>query len=483
MSDTDTPTRPPAPSGGSSGGGGLDLGRFVPQRSFGLKLILVCGLALLMAIPAGFVWALVYARSNDAAAAVAEVAQMRGGPQTLMGPAIIVPFDHDVTTTTPSAAPVTTTLTQDLVLYPETGTVKANLVTEKLKRGLHVVPVYTADASFVARFDASHLAAAAPAGARIRWADARAYLGLTDLRGAKEASLNLNGHVIELAPSEAAFSGNPGLGPRNGGQRLVGGPVPWLAETHDKPFEAAAHLRISGAERVAFAAFAKDTTIDLAGDWAAPSFDGGASPDTRQVSKTGFSATWRIPFLARGAAGAGVDLSFDTVTSTSPGATLLDPANPYQAVQRALKYAPMFIGLVFLTYFLFEVTSGARAHPAQYVLVGLAQSVFYMLLLSVSEQFGFNGGFTIAAVATVLALSLYAGSVFGSRAAAIKALGVFATLYGLIYVLLRTDDYALLVGSIASFLAIAATMWMTRNLDWYGVGNRSSKGALPNQPS
>ena len=170
MSDVNTPApEPPVPPSG----GGLDLGRFMPQRSFGLKLILVCGLALLMAIPAGFVWALVYSRSNDAASAVSEVAQMRGGPETLMGPAIIVPFDRDVTTTSPSSAPVTTTVTQDLVLYPETGTAKASLVTEKLKRGLHMVPVYTADANFLATFDASRLATAAPAGSRIRWADAR----------------------------------------------------------------------------------------------------------------------------------------------------------------------------------------------------------------------------------------------------------------------------------------------------------------------
>ena len=479
MPDIETPDRAPGPSGR----GGIDLGRFMPQRSFGLKLILVCGLALFMAIPAGFVWALVYARSSDAAVAISAVAQMRGGPETLMGPAIIVPFDRDVTTTTPASTPVITTVTQDLVLYPETGTAKVGLVTEKLKRGLHMVPVYTADASFAATFNPSQLASAAPAGARIRWADARAYLGLTDLRGAKDASLMLNGHVVDLAPSEAPFTNQPGSALRNGGLRLVGGPIPWLADAHAAPFAGAAHLRISGAERIAFAAFAKDTTIDLAGDWPSPSFDGGASPDARQVNKTGFSATWRIPFLARGAAGAGVDLSFDTVTTMSPGATLLDPANPYQAVQRALKYAPMFIGLVFLTYFLFEVTSGARAHPAQYVLVGLAQSVFYMLLLSVSEQFGFNGGFSLAAIATVMALSLYAGSVFGSRGAAGKALGVFSTLYGLIYVLLRTDDYALLVGSIASFLAIAATMWMTRNLNWYGGANRISKSPPPLQPS
>jgi inner membrane protein len=134
----------------------------------------------------------------------------------------------------------------------------------------------------------------------------------------------------------------------------------------------------------------------------------------------------------------------------------------------------MFIGLVFLTYFLFEATSQIRAHPAQYVLVGLAQTVFYMLLLSISEVAGFNFGFLIAATATVLMLSLYAGSVFVSRWAAAKALAAFSAIYSLIYVLMRQEDYGLLVGSIASFLAIAGTMWMTRNLDWYGVGRTSS---------
>ncbi|RYY92350.1 MAG: cell envelope integrity protein CreD, partial [Alphaproteobacteria bacterium] len=163
----------------------------------------------------------------------------------------------------------------------------------------------------------------------------------------------------------------------------------------------------------------------------------------------------------------------------SPGASLLNEASPYQSVERALKYAPMFIGLVFLTYFLFEVTIGKRAHPAQYILVGLAQVIFYMLLLAISEVLGFNTGFAIAAFATVAALSLYAGSVFASRVAMLKALGAFSVLYALIYVLLRQEDYALLVGSIASFLAIAGTMFMTRNLDWYGVGRTTIRREPP----
>ena len=128
----------------------------------------------------------------------------------------------------------------------------------------------------------------------------------------------------------------------------------------------------------------------------------------------------------------------------------------------------MFIGLVFLAYFLFETTTGKRVHPAQYILVGLAQVIFYMLLLSIAEHTGFDIAFGIAATATVALISAYAGWTFKSRGQGIRALVAFTFLYGLIYVLMRLEDYALLVGALASFAAIAAVMWFTRNIDWYG---------------
>lgn len=453
---TPTSSAEPGPSGG---GGGFDFSRLLPQRSFGLKLIIVCVLALAMAVPAAFVYRLIYQRATDAENAVDDIASLRGGQQILMGPALVAPYkilSADGQWKSDGRA----------VLYPEAGRVAAQLATERLKRGLHHVPVYTVDANFTATFDPQRLAPSLPAGVEIDWTQARFYLSLTDLRGAREAQLTVAGQAVELAPAEIPegriINGLP--------QSLVGGAA---AIDGANPVQVTARLRLTGAQRVAFAAFAKDTTIELSGDWNAPSFDGGVLPDARQVTANGFTASWRISFLARGVPGAGPDLAFASVLQSSAGATLLDPGNPYLSVERALKYAPMFIGLVFLTYFLFEATSGQRAHPAQYVLVGLAQTVFYLLLLSISEQLGFNYGFLIAASATVLTLSLYAGSVF-SRWAIPKAFVVFATLYALIWSLLRMEEYALLVGSIASFLAIAATMWMTRKLDWYGVGRSAA---------
>jgi inner membrane protein len=157
-------------------------------------------------------------------------------------------------------------------------------------------------------------------------------------------------------------------------------------------------------------------------------------------------------------------------------------ADPYQSVTRSLKYVLLFLGLLFLSYFVFEVTTGKRVHPAQYVLVGIAQIIFYLLLLSLAERTGFDLSFMLAGAATVGLLSANAGWVFSSRLQGIRAAAIFTLLYALIYLLLRLEDNALLVGAIASFLAVAAAMYFTRRIDWYSSlspGQGIPGGAVP----
>ena len=161
-----------------------------------------------------------------------------------------------------------------------------------------------------------------------------------------------------------------------------------------------------------------------------------------------------------------------------PGSTI-KLVDSYRSVTRSLKYVLLFLGLVFLTYFIFEATTGKRVHPAQYVLVGIAQTIFYLLLLSLSEKIGFDFAFLIAGIATVGLLSVNAEWVFSSRQQGIRALAVFTPLYTFIYVLLRLQDDALLVGSIASFLAVAAVMYVTRNIDWYSSLSGNSAQPAP----
>ena len=147
---------------------------------------------------------------------------------------------------------------------------------------------------------------------------------------------------------------------------------------------------------------------------------------------------------------------------------------------REVRYVLLFLGLVFLTYFVFEATTGKRVHPAQYILVGMAQIIFYLLLLSIAERIGFSAAFAIASVATVSLISIDAAWIFESRMQGARAFVGFGLLYSLIYLLLRLQDNALLVGAIASFVAVAATMYLTRKIDWYGSLPAANGGAPAN---
>ncbi len=156
-------------------------------------------------------------------------------------------------------------------------------------------------------------------------------------------------------------------------------------------------------------------------------------------------------------------------------------ADSYRSTERSLHYITLFLGLVFLTYFLLEVSTGKTLHPAQYALVGVAQTIFYLLLLSLAEHMGFDLSFLIAGSCTIGLFALNTEWVFQSRKLALRSFGVFTALYAFIYVLLRVEAYALLVGAIASFVAVAAAMYITRKVDWYGT-NASVPG-FANVPS
>ena len=479
-----TPRIPPAESPPPSPAAGL------PRRSVGLKLLLVCGLALVMSIAALFVFALLMDRSNRAEQVAQEVGGLMGGPQTFLGPVIAVPYSQSVVEAAPANAPdqMARTGVQTGVwhVFPTRGRVEVATVSEVRSRSLFKVPVYTADLTYSASFDLREAGAEAPRGAVLDWSRAEIVLGASDARGAKsDIGLTLAGQTVALTPSTveptarlspADDAGDVVRVRGDDSLRLFGTRLPEALRTGGA-FDVSGRAAFSGAQRVAVLAFAGTTEAVIRGDWPHPSYNGGFLPARQQAGAgdTGFNATWTVPFVARGVPVEGGADTLSRLGATSLGVTFVEPANPYQSVSRSLKYAPLFIGLVFLAYFLFETTTGRRVHPAQYILVGMAQVIFYMLLLSIAEHIGFDLAFAVAAVATVGLISAYAGWTFDSRAQGVRALVAFTFLYGLIYVLMRLEDYALLVGALSSFAAIAAVMYFTRNVDWYGVTGQDTR--------
>jgi inner membrane protein len=441
------------------------------SRSIGVKLIVVCGLALVMMIPAAFVNSVLNERTQRASEVEQEIAAYVGGQQKFLGPTLAIPYR------VPPQTEKESTRHGVYIVFPAQATATVKTKTEERRRSLFKVPVFNADLQFESSFDLANVPSAAPLGAEFDWDKAEFIVGVSDPRGAKaDGTLTADGKSLTFVPAEIGSSFSNGENEQSK-LKLLGVRVPGLAKPNAQ-FKVTADLRFSGAKRIAVLAYGKTTNVTAQGDWPNPSFDGGFLPATRTTSPNGFQAQWSVPYIARGVAAEGCGDLIGGLDGTSLGISFVQVADHYQSVNRALKYVPLFLGLLFLSYFIFEVTTGKRVHPAQYILVGMAQIIFYLLLLSMAERIGFDWAFLVAGGSTVTLLALNAGWIFESRMQGARAFVGFGLLYSLIYLLLRLQDNALLVGAIASFLAVAATMYLTRKIDWYSsipVANGSPK--------
>ncbi len=428
-------------------------------RSPLVRLAGVGGLALALQIPVLFIGDLVRERRSTRDAAVAEMASSWGGAQRVAGPFLVVPYR--VSSVPAGDAPVealATFLAADV-------RVAADLRTERLRRGLFEAPVYRATIVLSGTFESPDFAQWAVPSREVLWERAELAFDVSDVRSIRTGA--------RLRWGETDLDFQPGIGLRGGGRTgihaRVGGP--W--QGGGRTFQAT--LDLAGSASLRVAPTGEATTVEVAGDWPDPSFQGAWLPVERQLRDDGFSAAWRISHLGRGypqswregTHGAEIDAS-------AVGVDLLTPIDPYRQSVRSLKYSLLFLALTFGVAWLFEVLGGGRLHLIHYALMGAALCLFYLLELALSEHIGFPAAYALAAALVVITNGAYARSLLAPLRAALLA-GVLCVLYAGIYVLLQLDDHALLAGAGALFLILAAIMYATRAVDWHAAGSKPAR--------
>ncbi|PYK83436.1 MAG: cell envelope integrity protein CreD, partial [Verrucomicrobia bacterium] len=247
--------------------------------------------------------------------------------------------------------------------------------------------------------------------------------------------------------------------------------------TGDKPIGAPVEFSIpldfNGSEGIYFAPFGVQNEAALKSNWPDPAFRGAFLPAERSVRAGGFDAKWRISYYGRNYPQAWTSRNgnerFTTkaVSESLFGAQFLSILDAYRYVERSIKYGVLFLVLVFTTFFLFEVTARQKIHPFQYLMVGAALCLFYLLLLSISEFIGFGYAYLIAAVASTILITWYCRFFLGGGVRTLMIGAGLAGVYTFLYITLRQQDYALLLGAIALFIVLAAVMYVTRKVDWY----------------
>jgi inner membrane protein len=310
----------------------------------------------------------------------------------------------------------------------------------------------------------------APEATAVRWRDSFLSLLISDVSGLKEsAALTLDSaRRIPFEPSNGLPNNTaPGLN-----VRLF--PVDTATDQPPAAFTFESDLVFNGSSILAFAPVGRETRISLTADWPYPSFTGAFLPETRDIRSDGFAASWRIPHLARNVPQAWHVGAAETATAhmrlwpTLSGVNFYVPIDYYDLVNRAAKYGLMFLAVAFFAVFVQELTSGKRVHAVQYVFVGVAMILFYVLLLSFAEHIGFATAYLAASAATGGMLSLYVGMSLRSAARGFIMLCVFFILFGLLYLILRLQDYAMLAGAVAGFVMLTITMFATLRVNWSG---------------
>ncbi|MDI9363451.1 MAG: cell envelope integrity protein CreD [Flavobacterium sp.] len=409
-------------------------------------------LILVMLIPTFFVASLVTEREDRQKAVVKEVTTKWSTQQTITSPYIYLPY----TQIKKAGSGKDTVYSKYLLLLPENLSVNSTIIPEQRPRSIYKVLLYKSSTTANGTFNIS-----LPKDIdinTIQFNDAKICVGVTDFKGIEErVTINFNGSNIELTP---------GLPVNDIDSVGLSAPVTITSASVASDLKFLVTLKIKGSERLYFTPLAGNSNFTIQSKWSNPSFDGNVLPTERTVSDNGFTAKWSfnkasLPFttVLQKAAFDKANLAF--------GVAMVQPADQYAKTSRSVKYAILIIGLTFALFFIIELMQKKALHPVQYILVGLALSIFYTLLLSISEIILFDYAYLIAATATVVLIMLYAKGHFNNWATASIFGGILSTLYGFIFVLIRLEDTALLVGSIGLFVVLALVMYASRKINWY----------------
>jgi inner membrane protein len=413
------------------------------------RVVLLALLVLALQLPIHWIHGLVGEREANRIAAVAEVQASAGGVQLASGPMLLVPYLGASTGFFDPSTPSKTTKRNYAILRPHTLEIRGTIAPVVRARGIFDVLVYRTTLHFDAEF------------ARPDPAD----LGLVDeqIIWSEVVVAFSNGGVPELV-SVAGASVELELGPV---EKYLVAPAP-ASDTLSVAYD----LELAGSSQLLFWPSDNMTSIALDSEWPHPKFVGTHLPDTRDVGSEGFTAEWNLPRRARPRLQVmGVHLA--SAAHSAFGVELIQPVDAYRMTRRAMKYEFLFTALTLGVFFLVEVFSRSRVHIVQYLFVGSALVLFYLLILSLSEHISFELAYSVASFGVVVLVWGYAQAIFDAASRAAIVGSVLSMLYGFLFVLLAAQDYSLLMGSLGLFLMLAGAMFFTRDIDWYALGGDS----------
>jgi inner membrane protein len=438
-------------------------------QGYTFKVLMLMALVLLLLIPLNMIRGLVNERGRTAASAESDIMEAWGKQLVAAGPILTIPGirSEEVRTKTEKEGERIETVKTPftLVISPQKLDIRASFKTETRKRGIFSVPLFAGTLTLSGAFDPAMAVSELLPNEEIFLSQAELILSLSSQKGIRAINVSTwNGDALFFKPGNRGYF----LFSQGGYNKAAAGIYATLPALENKPAAFDLSIDIQGGQYVRFLPLGQDTHAAVSADWPSPSFQGAYLPGESTISGTDFSASWDVHYLSRD-----IPLFWKNYgehqdyTGSLFGVNFFRSIDTYALNTRAVKYAVLFLIVPFLTLFLLEIFTGKRIHPVPYLLSGIGNAVFYLLLLSLSEQMPFYTAYLIASLAVTAMMTLYSRALLPSWNKS-WYMGLAVTVsYVLLYAVLNAESYALLIGSLGTFVMVALIMFLTRKLDWY----------------
>jgi inner membrane protein len=433
--------------------------------SFGLKIIIITVMIFLFLIPLGMIKDLIREREGRKLEAETDVVSSWGGESAIGGPVLVVPrrMKREVLDEAGKVLRMEE-YTERVYMLPRNLDLDVRSRSEMKHRGIFEVPVFTLDLSGSGDFALEPLYKNY-ISADLIWDQAYVQFSYHHLKGMKKTGpLLWGGKEINFEPGDSALSFYDAVlkVPVD-----IGSGETWNI-SRTIPFRFNQEIR--GGTSLEFLPLGGETRIHLESDWVSPSFQGYYLPTQQNISDQGFTAEWELHSLSRSVPESWSESEtsvFDEMRQTAFGLNYYPALNSYNKTRRTIDYGILFLIMPFMTFFLFELIRKGRFHPIQYLLAGFGNILFYLILLSLSEHIAFMPSYLAASAAVAVMLSLYTLSIDGVGWKGLYLLPVMSSGYGYLYFVLKSEDYALVMGTAGLFAALSITMFLTRGIKWY----------------
>ena len=427
------------------------------KNSVTTKIIFILFMTLLLMIPNFMIQDLIRERSGRKLGIEREVARSYGQEQKIMVPILRIPFNQTIVADDGAVS----YSRGNFSFSPIESKVNGQVATDTRKRSIYEVVVYDTQLDIEQKYDLSTFDASLYPNYKLDYSQAHFIYGISDANGLyKDTNINANGNSIKMK----------GLYPMNKDMDWVES-MPFALNEGDQVASTYA-LHLKGTKSLRFEPIGEKYEVQLTSPWQDPSFTGAKLPTKYDITEAGFQSTWSVnKFAHNHPQYASYDSALLSV-GNSFGVNLILPIDEYGKNSRTAKYALLIISLTFGIFFFFEILYKKLIHPIQYLLVGFALTVFFLLLLSITEHLGFDISYLISSVATVGLIVSYASAILKNRKSTGILLGLLSGLFAYIFIILQMADFALLAGALALFVVLAAVMHISKGINWYDLSKR-----------